>query len=290
MDEFEIDTAWGAGGGVQQSPEPALGVMDGPRRRAPRRQSLVAGGVALVLAGAAAGFALPHSLDAVRPTSHRAALLTAHTSPLVAPGAEITVTGAATVQGTPDTVNFQIGVNSTGASATAALADNNNEVNKLEAALESNGVTAPEMQTSQLDIYANTNKYGVVTSFSVDDDLEVTMSEVSDAGSALDAAAAAVGNDVSLNGISFSISNTSGLLATARAEAIENARTEADQLAAGAGVTLGPIVRVTDEENAQPFYNYGSALGIAAPAASVPLESGTQPVSVQVSVVYALQG
>ena len=289
MDEFEIDTAWGAGGGVQQSPEPALGVMDGPRRRAPRRQSLVAGGVALVLAGAAAGFALPHSLDAVRPTSHRAALLTAHTSPLVAPGAEITVTGAATVQGTPDTVNFQIGVSSTARTAIAALNKNNAEVSDLEAALEANGVTLPEMQTSQLDIYANTNNSGAVTGFSVDDDLNVTMSQVSDAGAALDAAADAVGNDVTLNGITFSISNTSSLLATARAEAMENARTDADQLAAGAGVKLGPIMRVTDETDTQVTYNYDEPLAAGAARASVPIESGTQPVSVQVSVVYALQ-
>ncbi|HXY44238.1 MAG TPA: SIMPL domain-containing protein [Acidimicrobiales bacterium] len=279
MDEFETDAAGGAPGGVQDASAPAIDVMRGARRRTPRRQALVAGGVALVVVGAAVGFALPHGGGA----------LASSTSGLIQSGAQITVTGTATVQGTPDTVNFQIGVSSTARTAIAALNKNNAEVSDLEAALEANGVTLPEMQTSQLDIYANTNNSGAVTGFSVDDDLNVTMSQVSDAGAALDAAADAVGNDVTLNGITFSISNTSSLLATARAEAMENARTDADQLAAGAGVKLGPIMRVTDETDTQVTYNYDEPLAAGAARASVPIESGTQPVSVQVSVVYALQ-
>jgi uncharacterized protein YggE len=255
-------------------------------RGATRRHTLIAGGVALVVAAGAAGFALPHSS---RPAS-RTAVLASKSSAAAEPGAEITVTGAATVEGTPDTVSFQIGVHSTAATATGALAHNNSQVARLEAALEAHGVTASEMQTSQLDIYANTNKYGNVTGFSVDDDLDVTMHAVDEAGSALDAAAGAVGNGVTLYGISFSISNTSGLLATARGEAMLNARTEASQLATGAGLTLGAIVKVTDEENAQPTYYYGGDLAQAASAAAVPLQAGSQPISVQVSVVYALQG
>lgn len=281
MDEPETDLAPKAAVEASQAGEKAVEVLPGRRQRRVRRQVVVVGGVALVVAGAAAGFALPHSGDG--------AVLSGKRSALVEPGAQISVTGAATVQGTPDTVNFEIGVHSTAPSATRALARNNAQVQKLQAALEAHGVTVAEMQTSQLDIYANTNNAGVVTGFSVDDDLEVTMHQVGDAGAALDAAARAVGNGVNLDGISFSISNTSGLLATARAEAMLNARTEASQLAAGGGVSLGPIVKVTDEENAQPSYFYGEALGAAVPAASVPLQAGTQPISVQVSVVYGLQ-
>jgi uncharacterized protein YggE len=280
MEMEEVEGAEALGGG-QQAVAPATDGMRGPRRRAPRRQALVAGGVALVVAGAAVGFAL---------NSGHTSGLASNTSALTEPGAQITVTGSATVQGTPDTVNFQIGVDSTGSNATIALDKNNAEVSNLEAALEAHGVTASEMQTSQLDIYANTDNRGAITGFSVDDDLNVTMNQVSDAGAALDAAADAVGNDVSLNGISFSIANTSSLLATARAEAMANARTEADQLAAGGGVKLGPIVRVTDEENAPVTYNYPVPLAEGAARARVPIETGTQPISVQVSVVYSLQG
>lgn len=300
MEEFETEGAPHCGANATPADGEVKGGQPAALRRRVTRNTLIAGAIALVVAGAAAGFAVPHELYAAgaehtaRPahalSPARKIVLTANKTPSVEPGAEITVTGAATLQGTPDTVSFTIGVHTTGSTATDALSENNSEVVTLEHALEGKGVTVPEMQTSSLDIYTNTDDEGNVTGFSVDNDLDVTMHKVSDAGVALDAAASSVGNNVNLYGISFSISNTSGLLATARAEAMENARTEADQLATGAGVKLGPIVKVTDEENAEASYNYGSVDFAAAATASVPLARGTQPISVQVSVVYSLVG
>src|SRR5665213_2776941 len=134
----------------------------------------------------------------------------------------ITVTGSGTVQGTPDTINFQIGVSTVNPTATAALTDNDNKVRALEAALLKNGVTRKEMQTSGLNIYDNTNNQGVVTGFTVDDTLNVTMHKVQRAGVAIDAAARAVGNGVQLNGVSFTITNDSSLLRAARIRAARN--------------------------------------------------------------------
>jgi uncharacterized protein YggE len=285
MDESERPTSGAAGASAAPS-EVQFGAR--PRRRL-KRHTLTAGGVALVVAGAAAGFAAPRAAHDTSPV--RKIVLVSSKSTNVQPQGQITVTGASTVHGTPDTVTFTIGVTTIAATATAALSENNSQVRALERALEGNGVPASGMQTSSLDISTNTDSSGNVTGFSVDDDLNVTMQQLSDAGSALDAAANSVGNNVNLYGISFSISNTSALLATARAQAMENARTEADQLAAGAGLKLGPIVKVTDEENAEPTYNYnGINFGAAASSAAVPLEQGTQPITVQVSVVYALEG
>lgn len=287
MDAFEAHETPDDRAAPESAYEPADAVQ-GSNRRVARRHAVIASGLALVVAGAAVGFAIGTSGHREKSVTG-GALLTARSSALAAPGAQITVTGSATVQGTPDTASFQVGVHSTAPTATRALAVNNARVHRLEVALQAHGVTAADMQTSQLDIYANTNRHGVVTSFSADDDLDVTMQNIADAGAALDAAASAVGNDVNLNGISFSISNTSALLATARAEAMQNARTEANQLAAGAGVSVGPIVRVTDQENTPSPYFFGSVLA-AAPAGSVPLQPGSQPINVQVSVVYSLQG
>ncbi|MGH9297630.1 MAG: SIMPL domain-containing protein [Acidimicrobiales bacterium] len=218
------------------------------------------------------------------PPAHHVLLDAARSS--VAPNGTITVTGSGTVQGTPDTVTFQIGVHTQDATATAALSDNNSRVVALEATLAKHGATAKDMQTSGLNIYENTYK-GAVTGFSFDDDLNVSMHGISGAGSAIDAAALAVGNGIQLYGISFSISNQSGLLAAARSRAMHDAAIEAAQVAAGANATLGGIVRVTDQENSNPgvFANVGGFVD----AASVPLQAGRQPVSVQVTVVYALR-
>jgi uncharacterized protein YggE len=267
--------------------QPVAAVSPAPQHVTRRRTRLISGGVALVIGGAAVGFALPHAARAARVV--HPAVLVSKTGQLAASGAQITVTGSATVQGTPDTVSFTIGVHTVESTATAALSDNNAEIVRLEQALEARGIAATDLQTSSLDVYANTDSSGTVTGFSVDDDLNVTTHEVSKAGEAIDTAAGAVGNDISLYGISFSISNESALLATARGEAMANARTEAQQVAAGGGLSLGPIVKVVDEENAQstPYPEYGAA--VPAAAGALEIERGTQPVTVQVSVVYGLQ-
>ncbi len=203
--------------------------------------------------------------------------------------ATISVTGTATVKGTPDTVNFQIGMQTTNVNAAAALSLNNGRVTALEAALMKHGVTKKEMQTSGLDIEETTNNMGMVTGFSVSDTLNVTMHQIAKAGAAIEAAAEAGGNGVELNGITFSISNDSKLLSTARANAMRNAHTEASNIASAGGTSVTGILKVTDQENQNSVLP--SPVGFNAAASvlkSVPVQAGSESLSVQVSVVYSL--
>jgi len=201
----------------------------------------------------------------------------------------ITVTGSGTVMGTPDTINFKIGVSTRNVTATAALTENDNKVRQLETALRKNGVTKKEMQTSGLNIYDNTNNQGVVTGFTVEDTLNVTMHKVQRAGVAIDAAARAVGNGVQLNGVSFTITNDSSLLRAARIRAMDNARLAAGQLAKAGDTHVTAIVKITDNENqSSGIYNAPIAFNAAALHSSVPIQTGSQPVNVQVTVIYSL--
>jgi uncharacterized protein len=198
----------------------------------------------------------------------------------------ISVTGTATASGTPDTAAFSIGVTTTAASASSALAKNNRQTRSLEATLFRSGVTKANLQTSGLSIYPATNNNGQVTGFTVSDNLVVTMHNMKKVGTAIDAAANAVGNDVTLSGITFSLSNDSGLLASARSKAIRSAHTIAAQLASAANESLGSALKITDQENQStstivPYAN--DAVG-----SSVPVQAGSQQVSVSVSVTYAL--
>ncbi|MGH9303353.1 MAG: SIMPL domain-containing protein [Acidimicrobiales bacterium] len=247
--------------------------------------ALMAAGVAL------GGVALGRSGPSSRGNSTNTHLVSASRR-AVSPGATITVSGSGSVQGTPDTVSFSIGVQSNAVSANGALSDNNARTAALEASLEAHGVTKADMQTSDLNIWPNYNN-GDLTGFSADDTLNVTMHRLSTAGAAIEAGAEAVGNGVQLNGISFSISNQSALLAAARAKAMRSAATQASQLAEGAGLALGGVVRVTDQEGtpSPEFYGASSFTDVAGRAAlPVPIQAGRQPVSVQVKVVYLLLG
>ncbi len=204
--------------------------------------------------------------------------------------ATITVTGSGTVTGTPNTVSFQIGVSTTAQTANEALAENNQKTAALEATLLKNGITKKNLQTSGLNIYDNTNSAGTIINFTAEDDLNVTSHDIAKVGSAIDAAAKAVGNGIQLSGITFSISNQSKYLAAARARAIRNAHTEATQIAKGGGTTVVSIVKVIDQENTgstgivYPFSEFASA----AATNKVPVQAGSQSINVHVEVVYSL--
>jgi hypothetical protein len=204
----------------------------------------------------------------------------------------VSVTGSGTATGTPNTVSFQIGVSTIAKNASNALTANNARVAALEAALIKSGITKRNMQTSGLNIYQNTNNNGVVTGYTAEDQLNVTLHEINKAGAALDAATNAAGNGVQLSNLTYSISNQDNLYQKARTAAMKNAFAEANDIARAAGETVGSIVRVTDQENTSgstiptPLYNATSGKATSV----VPVQAGTQTVTDQVSVVYALNG
>lgn len=200
----------------------------------------------------------------------------------------IVVSGSGSATGVPDTVIFQLGVNTVRTNALDALKVNNIRVKALKSALEAQGVTKRNIQTSNLSIYQQTNQNGTPTGFTVNDSLQVTMHDIAKAGSAIDAAVAAVGNGVSFNGVSFSQSNQSTALAQARAKAMKAAHKAAADLAQASGITLGAPIKIVDQENqsSPPYPIYGAVATFAKMAVSTSLSPGTQSVSVQVSVTY----
>ena len=249
----------------------------------------IVGVAALVVVGSVLGAAaLSSAGSSPRPANLKTVLTASHAAPATS-AATITVTGNGEVEGTPDTATFNIGVSTTAHTAVEALEGNNTQVATLEQSLEQSGVQLKDMQTSWLNLSANTNSRGKVKNFTADDELTVTMNNLSNLGAALDAAVTATGNGVTLDGISFSISNQSALLGAARAQAMQAANTEATQVAAGGGLTLGPIVSITDQENAGQYvyYNVNAAVPVATGTA-VPVQPGQQQISVQVTVVYQL--
>jgi hypothetical protein len=249
----------------------------------------VTGVGALIVAGSIIGASALTSSGSSRGSTNLKTVLTSSHSAAAATGATITVTGTGQVEGTPDTATFDVGVVTTSKSAVIALDDNNTKVAALEASLEQNGVLAKKIQTSSLNLSANTDSDGNVTGFTADDELTVTMTNLSDLGQALDAAVHAAGDGAVLDGISFSISNQSALLAAARAQAMQAAATQASQLAAGAGLAVSSVVKVTDQENAgQQVYFAPVNVAASSSGTPVPVEAGQQQISVQVTVVYQL--
>ena len=203
----------------------------------------------------------------------------------------ITVSATGTVRGKPDTVQFTIGVQTTQPTAPAALEANNQRVKRLEGILGNLKVPPDDQQTSGLNIWQDTTDQGVITGFTVQDSLTVTMHNLTRAGIAIEASAKLAGRGIQFDGISLSISDDSNLLAKARARALSTAHAEAMQDARGSGTSVGSVVRISDQETqaayAEPL-DFGYANATA--GVNVPLRAGTEPITVNVTVVYALGG
>jgi uncharacterized protein len=245
-------------------------------RRLARTTALIVGAV-VVIGGVLGGTLLASSSAA---SNHEGATT----------NATIDVTGTGTARGTPDTVTMQVAVSTTEPSAQTALEVNNTKMTILQAVFRHAGVRPQDLQTTGLSLSANYDSSGYVTGFSAVDDLTVTMHDLGRVGAALDAAAGAAGNATEIQGISFSISDVSALAKVARTDAMTSARIEAAELASAGGYSLGPVVKITDHEQTYtppPPIFAGNAAALAKSA--VPVQPGSEQISVQVDVVYRLR-
>ena len=218
------------------------------------------------------------------------AALTAAAATQAPGGTRITVTGTGKVSGAPNQLALSMGVQTNGTSVAAALRQANSAVRSITAVLQRSKVAASDIQTSGLSIYPNySGSSGVPHGYQVSEQLTITLRRLSVAGSQISAAAHAGGNATVINGVSLNLSDTSALLASARARAVADAKAKATAYARALGRPLGPVVSMSETPAAQPY----PVPEFAAPTASravgsVPVHPGNQQLSVTITVIFAL--
>jgi hypothetical protein len=206
----------------------------------------------------------------------------------------LTVQGTGQADGTPDVLTAVFGFSSTAPSATAALNQDNADVNQALLALSSKGVAQADLQTTGLTLapqYVYPNGVPMRTGFAATNTVTATLRNTKTAGDAIDAVVNASGDAATINSLNFSFANPAQVEDQARSHAVHQAVAHAAAMAAASGRRLGPVCSLTD--NTQPSFlePYGSA-GFAAAdkqATPVPLQPGSQTESDQVTMVYALE-
>ena len=204
--------------------------------------------------------------------------------PPEAPG--ITARAVGTVRGAPDLLTVVLGVETRGPDAKGALDANSQRTTALLEALKAGGVAAADLQTSRLSINPTYAPNGRITGYGVSNLVTATLRDLPAAGGLVDAAAAAAGDDVRVQQLSFSIDDDSAARATARAAAVTQAQAQARQMADAAGVRLGPLRSITEIPASGSFA--ADAARAPGSAAAVPIEPGTQELSVTVEITYAV--
>jgi uncharacterized protein len=204
-------------------------------------------------------------------------------------GGRITVTGTGTVTGVPNQLVLSMGVQTSAPSVSTALTEANHAARRVMSALRSGGVSRADIATSGLSIQPNySNGSPAPVGYGVNEELTATLRDLAKAGSQIQAAATAGGNATTVDGVSLNLTDTGKLLARARAAAVRDAHAKASQFASALGHPLGAVVSLTSQ-NFVPypiFSGYDAARSAAAP--SVPVSRGKQQVSVQITVVYAI--
>ena len=201
----------------------------------------------------------------------------------------ITVNGHGTVTVVPDTAHLSAGVQAQADTATAALDTVGSNSQDLIATLQGVGVAADDIQTSGLSLWPTMGNDGQqIRGYQASTSVTATIRDVAQVGAVVDALKGFVGDELTINGISFSYDDPEEVLAEARAAAIANATTRAEQYAAAAGVEVGAIVRIVEGTVSDPIV-FARAAGAAEMAAdSVAVAPGTQDLAADVTVVFAM--
>jgi len=256
-----------------------------PAPRIARRASRRTPGVVTALAAALLFVvAVPVATSVTRPPR----LAAAAEVPLDASGRTLVATGTARVRGVPDLLTLTMGVRTRGDSVGAALDRNNAAVRRVIDVLTDGGVDDRDIQTSNFSIGpVSDDRSTEITGYEVSNLLRVQLRDLGRAGSLIDRAAQAGGDDAVVHGVSFGFDDTSGLVAQARSEAVRRARTQAEQLAEAAGVELVEVRTIS--ESSRDDGRVLDAPEASRRDAAVPVVPGTEELSVTVTVTYTIR-
>ena len=203
---------------------------------------------------------------------------------------KITVTGTGTATGTPNQLVLTMGVQVNGSSVTLAVAQANRAAQRVIHALAIRGVPKKDIQTADFSIYPNyANNSSVPVGYQVSEQLTITLTPLTKAGSQIQAAVTAGGNATTVDGVSLDLTDTGALMRSARANAIADARARATQYATALGEHVTGVLSVSEQSQVQyPVFDSLGAVPHASASRAVPIKAGTQQVTAQVTIVFGI--
>ena len=202
----------------------------------------------------------------------------------------ISVVGEGKTEATPDEAVFSVGVEVRKPTVAEARNGAAETMQALLAALRSAGVEEGHIQTRQISVapdYEYSESGRRLLGYVATNTVEVSVRELDDLGSIIDAAVRAGGDSARLEGIRFELSDPDAAKAEAREEAVERARSDAEQLARLLGVELGEALSV-EEMAAEGPHPVMMQAEMARDEAATPIEPGRTEVSVRVRVRWAI--
>jgi len=209
-------------------------------------------------------------------------------APYAVPPARIIVSGEGSVRAAPDFALVTVGATTQSATAKAATDANSRAMSAVMTALRDAGIAPIDIQTERFSVqpvYAPVGSFSgsqqKLSGFAVTDQVAVTVRQIDKVGDVLDRVIAAGANDV--GGVQFLHADLSKALDAARAAALTDARRKAQLYAQAAGLALGAVSWVVEDQANVPQPRFVAARMSATP---VPIAAGEDTLSVRITVGF----
>jgi hypothetical protein len=207
----------------------------------------------------------------------------------------IHVNGTGQVTAEPDVGLITVGVETQAEEASAALSQNSEQMQAIIDALLGADIPQDDIQTRVVQLSprydTSSSQAGQpsgppeIVGYTATNLAEVRVTDLANLGQVLDSAAQAGANRIS--NIQFEVSDPADLMDQAREAAWADALHKAEQLTSLAGEDLGAVLQMQESsQTPSPIVGRGP---VVEQAASVPVQAGTQTITVNLDVTWLLQ-
>ncbi len=210
-----------------------------------------------------------------------------------AEGPTITVTGQGQVSRAPDMATISLSVTASAPNAAAAVAQVAKNLTGVLDRLKAEGVAEPDMQTSGLALSPvwetprpGSNAVPKITGFSASSAVSVKVRALDHLGGVLDGVVKDGANGFA--GLEFGLADPAPAQDDARKAAVADALHKAALYAAAAGVKLGAVQSIADQDGGGPRPVMMKAAPMFAEAAPMPVAQGEVTLQASVTMVFAI--
>lgn len=233
---------------------------------------------------------------AVAALTTRSATAAPPAAPVAAPAGQADLRSTATVLGdgrvtvVPDTALVTFGVEANGQTLAEAQAQASTNMQGVIDGLLGLGVPREDIRTNRVSaspVYDQRDRT-IIRGYQATNSVQVKLREIDKVGSIVDQMTAAGANRI--DGMSFIVENQDAPKQQARAQAVQNARAKADQLAGLTGMRVTGVKAIQESDASSqpvPYAQPAAARSEAAPPP--PVEPGTQEIRTQVTVTYIIE-
>ena len=205
----------------------------------------------------------------------------------------INVSAEGKIEVSPDIASLSFSVISEGTSTEDIYTDNTDKMNATVEFIKSEGIEEKDIKTTQYSLspkyeYDEETRKTFISGYTLTQTVSVKVRDLTKVAEVLGGLPPLGINQI--GNVSFTVENQEQYLTEARNQAFKKAKIKALQMASANGTVLGKIIGFSEYQGST-YYPKGAVLGMGGEGSvSLPqIEPGTQEISIQVNITYALK-